>query len=198
MKISLALIVAPTKEEATKLDSLLESTNDSFDEICITQAGPHPSEEVSKVIKKHGGVESFFTWESDFAAARNYNFEQCTGDWIMWLDADDLLENAENVRQNVILADSNGVTGLSTLYHYSHDKNGNVTDSHWKLQIVKNKHYEWKGVIHEDLLPVKDGRDARIQDVIRVHTATKSDSANSLARNKDITLELRSGARLLM
>lgn len=190
MRISLALIVSPTKEEAKKLDTLLKSVEGGFDEICITQAGPHPSEEVSEVIKKHNGKESFFTWINDFAAARNYNFSQCTNDWIMWLDADDVLRGTGNIRDAVKVAEGNGVTGLSTLYHYSHDENGVVTDSHWKLQLVKNGYYEWKGVIHEDLLPIKDGRDARIKDVIRVHTADKDDAKRSLERNKKILEEI--------
>lgn len=186
MRISLALIVTPTNEESEKLDRLLQSVKGVFDEICVTQAGPHPNELVSAVIKKHQGKESFYTWKNDFASARNFSFEQCTGDWIMWLDADDILKGGKNIKQNVELAEANGVTGLSTLYHYSHDEKGNVTDSHWKLQLVKNGYYEWKGVIHEDLLPRVDGRDAKIKDVIRVHTATRDDAARSLARNKDI------------
>lgn len=190
MNISLALIVAPTEEEAKKLDRVLSSVEGIFDEICITQAGPHPSEEVSKVIKKHKGNESFVRWTNDFAAARNFNFGCCTGEYIMWLDADDIVSGAENIRKNIELAAQNGVTGLNTLYHYSHDENGAVTDSHWKLQIVKNGYYEWKGVIHEDLLPIKDGHDAKIKDVIRVHTATQSDGKNSLIRNKKILEEI--------
>lgn len=190
MKISLALIVSPTDEEAKKLDRVLESTKEIFDEICITQAGPHPNEAVEEVIKKHKAKVSFFKWINDFAAARNFNFKQCTGDWIMWLDADDILKGGVNLRKSVELADANGVTGLSTIYHYAHDERGNVTDFHWKLQIVKKDYYEWKGVIHEDLLPIQDGRDARISDVVRIHTANKVDSERSLNRNKEILEEI--------
>lgn len=188
-KLSLALIVTPTSKEAKRLDKCLSSVKGVFDEICITQAGPHPSEEVEAVIKKHNAINSFFTWKNDFAAARQFNFEQCTGDWIMWLDSDDLLKGAENIRKNVELAEQAKVTGLSTLYHYSHDANGNVEDTHWKLQIVKKGFYEWKGCIHEDLLPIKETKDARIHDVIRVHTATKADSERSLKRNIEILEE---------
>lgn len=186
MKISLALIVAPTEKEAKRLDHLLNSVESVFDEICVTQAGPHPSEEVSDVIKKHKGKESFYKWHSDFAAARNHSFEQCTGDWIVWFDSDDIVQNADKIRENIKLADDHKVTGLSTLYHYAHDEAGLVKDSHWKLQMVKAGHYTWKGVIHEDLIPIKEGREAKIHDVIRVHTANDEDSKRSLERNKII------------
>ena len=36
-----------------------------------------------------------FPWMDDFAAARNHAFLQATGDYCLWLDADDLLEEAD-------------------------------------------------------------------------------------------------------
>jgi glycosyltransferase involved in cell wall biosynthesis len=33
-----------------------------------------------------------FVWCDDFAAARNYGIERCTGDWILSVDADEVLE----------------------------------------------------------------------------------------------------------
>lgn len=191
IKLSLALIVTPTKEEAKKLDKALSTVDGVFNEICITQAGPHPSSDVEKVIKKHNAKGSFFKWENDFAKARNFNFKQCTGDWIMWIDADDIIRGAENIRKNVELAQERNVTGIATIYNYAHDQHGKVTDKHWKLQIVRNGFYEWKGVIHEDLLPTKDGVDAKIDDVIRVHTANDQDSERSLKRNIKILEDAR-------
>jgi len=179
MKISLAVIV---KDEAEKLDNLLKSVEFVFDEICVTMP-KKDAVNVKKIADKHNAKVSYFDWTQDFAEARNYNFAQCTGDWIVWYDADDIVDGADNLRRNIQLADQNGVTGLSTLYHYSHDENGNVEDSHWKLQMVKRDYYEWVGAIHENLMPVKETKEARIKDVIRVHTADKKDSERSLERN---------------
>jgi len=184
MKISLAIIVKADDGEAQGLDNLLSSVTGIFDEICITITGENAL--VEKAAKKHDAKISYFEWIDDFAKARNYNFSQATGDWIVWFDADDIVRNAENIRKNIELADKNQVTGLSTLYHYSHDAEGQVADSHWKKQFVKAGYYEWRGMIHEDLLPIKEGRDANISDVIRVHTATKADSEASLLRNLKI------------
>lgn len=183
MKISLCLIVKPDPGEAKKLDKCLASCAEFFDEIVITQAGKEPDKRVSKVIKKYNGKETFFEWNDDFSAARNYNFSCATGDWIFWLDADDVLKNPENLKKNIELADQNNVKGLSVLYYYK-VKDGLVMDKHWKVQAVKNDgHAEWKGVIHEDLLPKRVENWASINDVIRVHTADDDDSKRSLERN---------------
>ena len=34
-----------------------------------------------------------YAWHDDFAAARNYSFAKASGDYIMWLDADDVLSD---------------------------------------------------------------------------------------------------------
>lgn len=181
MKISLGIIVG---DDPVRLNNLLDSVKYVFDEIIVTLTTD--SKEVEEVVAKHKGVLSRFEWVNDFAAARQYNLEQCTGDWYVWFDSDDVVKNADNIRRNIELAEQNGVTGLHTLYHYSHDENGNVEDSHWKLQMVKRGCYKWDGVIHENLTPIAEVKESRVNNVIRVHTATKEDSSRSLERNSII------------
>lgn len=182
IRISLALIVSPTKKAAKQLDAALSSVEGIFDDIQVTVTGT--CNQVEMVAAKHGAHVSHFEWIDNFAKARNFNFEQCTGDWIVWMDADDLLKGGENLRAHIELADANNVEGLAFLYEYAHDDQGNVTDKHWKTQAVKNNgHAEWRGIIHEDLLPKRPANYASVSDVIRVHTATAEDAEASLQRN---------------
>ena len=39
-----------------------------------------------------------FAWRDDFAAARNYSYSLAHGDYIMWLDADDIVEAEDSAR----------------------------------------------------------------------------------------------------
>jgi tetratricopeptide (TPR) repeat protein len=182
MTISLALICSPNDEEAAKLDRCLSSVGKHVDEVCVTITGDNQT--VGKVCKRHNAKVSHFKWANDFAAARNYNFSQCTGDWILWLDADDVVRGADNIRKSVTLAEETNCSGLQMLYEYLKDDNGNVVDAHWRTQLVKNDgHAHWVGKIHEDLLPKRGVVWAKIDDVVRVHTATREDNLKHHERN---------------
>lgn len=184
MSISLSLIVKASDDEAKKLDKCLASCRNAFDEFNITITGKNKA--VEEVCKKYNARVSYYTWKNDFADARNYNFAQTKKDWIMWLDSDDILPKSSLIREKVQLAETQGATGLSMYYHYAHDKNGVLKDAHWKLQIVRNGYYEWKGKIHENLIANKPTKEFKISDVVRVHTATDEDAKKSLDRNQAI------------
>jgi len=99
--LSLAMIV---KNEEKTLGRCLDSVKDLVDEIIIVDTG---STDKTKEIAKEFKAEIFdFEWIDDFSAARNFSFDQCTCDFIMWLDADDVIEpeEAEKIK-NLDLSD---------------------------------------------------------------------------------------------
>ena len=85
-KLSLCMIV---RDEEARLGNCLESVGDLCDEIVIVDTGSR--DRTVEVAERFGATVGHFEWCDDFAAARNASLELATGDWILWLDADDLL-----------------------------------------------------------------------------------------------------------
>jgi glycosyltransferase involved in cell wall biosynthesis len=162
------------------LRKLLRSCREAkFDEIVIVETnGGDP--QVERAAKAFGA--KYFTWEdpdkaqftkfcedrglgtpehfSDFAAARNYAFSKCEGDWICWLDSDDALVNGKNIRAWVERAMREDKDTLQAYYAYSHDKAGNVTMEQYRERIVKRGAGEWFPFLHELYLNKQKGLDA--------------------------------------
>ena len=90
MKLSACMIV---KNEAEMLGRNLPAMAKYFDEIVVVDTG---SADGTPAVAAGCGARVFsFAWINDFAAARNESLRHATGDWIIWLDADELLPEAD-------------------------------------------------------------------------------------------------------
>lgn len=199
MTISLNLIV---KNEEDKIKKALDSIYKYVDEICITDTGSTDKtievleslEYPVKIKISHFNPtthpEAFFPDGSiySFCQARNFNFAQATSEWILWMDADDMFHNPQNLKALLEAAEKNDLSGYYFQYHYLL-KDGRPTETHWKLQMIKNDgHGKWKGNIHEDFLPDKFIKYANTEAVQRVHIMGNPDDPKKHERNLKILM----------
>ena len=82
--ISLCMIV---RDEAEQLPRFLASTAGLWDELCVADTGS--SDATLEILQQAGAKITNFAWIDDFAAARNASLELASGDWIIYLDADE-------------------------------------------------------------------------------------------------------------
>lgn len=85
-KLSVSMIV---KNEERYLPQCLESIKDFVDEIIITDTGSVDSSK--EICKKYTDKVFDYKWDDSFANARNNSLRKCTGDWIISLDADEVI-----------------------------------------------------------------------------------------------------------
>ena len=78
------------KDEAAMLGPCLESVKELMDEIIIVDTGS--TDETVALSEKFGAKVIRHQWQNDFALARNLSLEQATGDWILFLDADERMD----------------------------------------------------------------------------------------------------------
>ncbi len=148
MKISLSMIV---KNEEKVLGRCLDTVKNLVDEIIIVDTG---SRDQTKTIAANYTDNVYdFVWIDDFAAARNFAFGYATGDYILWLDADDIIEEKEQdkfliLKQNLDYS----VDSITMKYNLSFDPDGNVASSLRRNRLVKkSKNFKWIGAVHEYL-----------------------------------------------
>jgi len=95
-------VVMIMKNEERFLGGCLESVKDVADEIVIVDTG---STDRSVEIAREFGARVFHhAWSDDFSAARNVSLEKATGDWALWLDADERLAEGEGALLRSLIA----------------------------------------------------------------------------------------------
>lgn len=186
--LTACLIVKPTPEEAKLLDRCLCYLKGNVDEICITQAGEKPIKEVSDVIKKYKGKESFYKWTNNFADARNFNFSQATGDYIFWCDSDDIVKGAEGLRGLIEEIKDKNIDAVAMNYLYDFNESKECTVKHIKTRIIKKGSAKWVGSVHEDFESTRDITTYLCKDISILHLTNEKRSKNSVERNLGIAL----------
>ena len=146
--ISLCMIV---KDEEKVIERCLNTVVDIVDEIIIVDTGSQDS--TKEKVKKYKADIYDFPWKDDFAEARNFAFSKARMDYILWLDADDVLEKEDQEKLKLLKENlNNTVDVISMMYVLSTDENNNPVVSLRRNRIVKRKNnYIWIGKVHEYL-----------------------------------------------
>lgn len=188
MKISLCMIV---KNEEEVLARCLESVKGLFDEIVIADTG---STDKTKDIARLFTDRIFdYIWQDNFAAARNFAFSKATGDYVAWLDADDVVtkENAEKFSAVRKLMETERPDMIFCPYDTAFDETGNPVHTFYRERFVRRDGgFLWQGRVHECIAP--HGKTAK-SDFRIFHLGSKKERG---MRNLNIYLKWASEEKL--
>ena len=102
MLLSAAIIV---RDEAEHLDACLRSLDGLVDEIVVVDTGS--TDDSIEVARRHGAVLGHEPWQGDFATPRNRSLDLATGDWILYIDADERVHDGDHALVRELLARAN-------------------------------------------------------------------------------------------
>lgn len=209
--ISLAMIV---RDEEDNLRQCLDSVRAHVDSVIIVDTGS--TDNTVAVAQSYGAQIHYFTPTThpeafylddaatcstftapppysgdvafaDFGAARAESFKHATGDYIIWLDADDVLTDADQLRPVVAdMAVRNLDMGFIA-YNYATDHLGRVFYRQWRERIIKRGAANWTNPVHEVLLPTRQVTTAKYERPLVTHKR-KADRRSIPNRNYKILL----------
>jgi tetratricopeptide (TPR) repeat protein len=153
LTLSLCMIV---KDEEEMLPRCLAAVAPAVDEIVIVDTGS--TDRTIEIAHEYNATVIEREWTGSFSDARNASFEAATGDWIVYLDADEVLV-ADDVER---LRDLTGRTWREAFYLVETSYTGELGDgaaiTNNALRVFRNRpHYRFEGRLHEQIahnLPV--------------------------------------------
>jgi len=172
MELSLCMIV---KDEEERLGACLESVREAVDEIIIVDTGS--SDRTKEIAHRYTPHVHDYVWKDDFADARNVSFAYATKPFILWLDADDVLDTPE--REKLIALKrrlDRKIDAVMTPYHYAFSPDGTPSLVFERERIVrKDAGFRFLGAVHEAMAV---SGNVIHEDIVIRHTGQHGESSN--------------------
>ena len=156
-KLSVAII---TKNEEDRLPKTLEAIKDLADEIVVVDSGS--TDRTVEIAKAYGAKVFVEDWKG-FGPQKQSAFEKTTGQWVLFLDADEVptRELKEEIKRVLENPKAEGYF-IKRRAVYLGKKLRFVWANEWLLRLVKRSAApRWVGKIHERLL--LDGKTEKIK-----------------------------------
>lgn len=173
-EISLCMIV---KNEEKVIGRCLDSVKELVDEIIIVDTGS--TDRTKEIVANYTSNIFDFEWVDDFAKARNFSFSKATKDYILWLDADDILLEEDQAKFVKLKESLDGSVDIYQMkYNYIVDERNHPTLVQIRARLLKReKQYQWISPIHEVIIPT--GRVEKV-DIAITH---KKEGVKDVNRN---------------
>jgi tetratricopeptide (TPR) repeat protein len=147
LRLSLCMIV---RDEEEMLPRSLAAVADAVDEIVVVDTGSR--DRTVAIARSFGATVVEREWTGSFADARNASIEAATGDWLLFLDADEVLDPADAP----LLRELTGRTWREAFYLVETNHTGELGDgtavTHNALRLFRNRpEYRFEGRVHEQI-----------------------------------------------
>lgn len=165
MLLSIALIVKNEEKNIEKcLQSFIKIKNKISSEIIVVDTGS--TDNTINIAKKYTDKVYIHNWTGNFAEMRNISISYCKGEWILIVDADEILED-ENTIYNFFNKHSKKYNSAFINFKNFISDNNNEYNLGRIIRLFKNtKDFKYKGIVHEQpvySLPVLDS------DIVFLH-----------------------------
>lgn len=147
LTISLCMIV---KDEEAMIARCLEAARPAVDEIVVIDTGS--TDRTVEIAESLGARVLHHEWDGDFSAARNVSFEAATGDWVMYLDADEVLVADDAQRLRALAGRTWREAFFLTEINHTGDLEDGTAITHDAMRLFRNRpEYRFEGRIHEQI-----------------------------------------------
>ncbi|MHC1682475.1 MAG: glycosyltransferase [Clostridiaceae bacterium] len=183
--ITLCMIV---KNEEKNLSKCLSSIKSKVNEIIIVDTGS--TDKTKEIAKKYTDKIFDYVWNDDFSAARNFSISKASNNWILILDADEIVNTFNKNKILEFIKENQKLVGRMKRINTFEDANGKKRQLERVNRLFNKNYFTYSGIIHEQVT-TKNGEDynTRDIDIIVDHIGYEKEvlnKTNKIKRNKEL------------
>jgi glycosyltransferase involved in cell wall biosynthesis len=151
------------KNEEETLDKCLSKANNLVDEIIIVDTGS--IDKTKQIALKYTDKVFDFIWCDDFSKARNFSVSKASNDWVLVLDADEVIKdfNIESMIEFCNYKHDKIVGRLKRINEYE-DNHGTKKYIERVNRLFNKNYFEYEGIIHEQIV-LKNGEKYNTENI---------------------------------
>jgi tetratricopeptide (TPR) repeat protein len=166
-RLSLTMIA---KNAAATLANCLSSVRDLVDEIIVVDT--RSSDNTKDIAGQHGARVFDLPWPDSFAATRNEAIRHASGQWLLWMDADEYIDESNRDKLRALLANLPDNDSAYVMRSRSATTNGTtILADHVRL-FRNHPSIRWEYRVHEQIVPslCRAGHSIRATDIVIEHS----------------------------
>lgn len=175
------------KDEEANIGRALTSVASVADEMIVVDTGSR--DRTASIAKEIGARVVKHEWRNDFSEARNFATGLAANDWVLHLDADEELDDADPARMADLLSSPRVDAYWCQLVNQTRRSSSAGAVGSRSIRLFRPAKYEYSGIIHEQAVPKQQGAaNQQWSDLTILHWGYADPSKSEERAKRNMTL----------
>lgn len=161
-------VVILTKNEEANIVDVVQNARQVTDCVLVVDSGS--TDKTVALAEANGARVIYRAWDNDFAAQRNFALQNIATDWVLYLDADERLD--DKLCKTIVAAASGNLTKqysmMRKIHAFGFDYKHGIFKPDEVLRLFPAKKVHWENKVHER--PVCDLPKEKLEGFIEHYT----------------------------
>ena len=142
-------IVVLTKNEEYNIEAVVKNAREVASDVLVVDSGS--IDNTVELAKANGAKVVYRAWDNDFSAQRNFALEHVNTDWVLYLDADERLDQilCQSIKDAINKEHKKQYSIMRRIHAFGFEYKHGIFKPDEVLRLFPTKEVHWENKVHE-------------------------------------------------